>query len=136
MCATACITSLELLRHLHNLSRRINFGAIAPPIPYDGQNFGDAMRFLTQVLVISPALLLAACGDTVGTTVTNSLPTASISASPTAATSGGESTLTWSSTNATSCSASGGWSGAKATSGTQSTGARTATTSYSLSCSG
>ena len=50
--------------------------------------------------------------------------------------SGGTSTLTWSSTNATSCTATGGWSGAKATSGRQSTGALTASTSYSLTCTG
>ena len=40
------------------------------------------------------------------------VPTVTISANPTSVTSGGSSTLTWSSTNATSCTASGGWSGA------------------------
>ena len=62
-------------------------------------------------------------------------PTVSLSASPTSIASGGNATLTWSSTNATSCTASGGWSGAQSTSGTQSTGALTASTSYTLSCS-
>ena len=72
----------------------------------------------------------------VATALVNIVPTATLVANPTVVASGGTSTLTWSSTNATSCTASGGWSGAKATSGTQSTGALTATTSYSLSCSG
>jgi hypothetical protein len=44
--------------------------------------------------------------------------------------------LTWSSTEATACAASGGWSGTLGTSGTQSTGAVSATTTYSLTCSG
>ncbi len=42
--------------------------------------------------------------------------------------SGGTSTLTWSSTNATSCTASGGWSGSRPTSGTFVTPALTQTT--------
>lgn len=62
-------------------------------------------------------------------------PTVSLSANPTSVQTNGSSTLTWSSTNATSCTASGGWSGTKATSGTQSTGALTATTGYTLVCS-
>lgn len=44
--------------------------------------------------------------------------------------------LTWSSTNATSCTASGAWSGTKATSGSQSTGTLTTSSTYNLSCSG
>src|SRR5262249_23125734 len=39
-------------------------------------------------------------------------------------------------TNATSCSALGGWSGAKATSGSQSTGNLTANTTFTLTCTG
>jgi hypothetical protein len=63
-------------------------------------------------------------------------PTISFSASPTSVTSGSSSTLTWSTTNATSCTASGAWSGTKATSGSASTSALTTTSSYGLSCSG
>lgn len=44
--------------------------------------------------------------------------------------------MTWSSTNATSCSASGAWSGAKSVSGSISTGALLATSTFTLSCSG
>src|ERR1035437_6975966 len=62
-------------------------------------------------------------------------PTATISASPTSTTSGQSSTITWSSTNDTSCTASGGWTGARATSGTQSV-APTTNTTYSISCTG
>ena len=64
------------------------------------------------------------------------VPTVSISANPTTIASGGSSTLSWSSTNATACTASGAWSGSKAMSGTQATGALTSGASYSLSCNG
>jgi hypothetical protein len=92
--------------------------------------------------ITMPSSYSLTCTGTGGTSsastvMVNIIPTATLVASPSVIASGGSSTLTWSSTNATACTASGaGWSGAKATSGTQSTGALTATTSYSLSCSG
>lgn len=60
-------------------------------------------------------------------------PTVSLGAAPSAIDLGGAATLNWSSTNANSCTASGGWSGAKATSGSLVV-APNATTTYSLSC--
>ena len=45
-------------------------------------------------------------------------------------------TLSWSSTNATACTASNGWSGAKATSGSESTGNLTSSKTYTLTCTG
>ncbi len=63
-------------------------------------------------------------------------PTVSLAASPTTVNSGSSSTLQWSSTNATSCTASGGWNGNKATSGSLSTGALASNQTYNLSCSG
>jgi hypothetical protein len=65
----------------------------------------------------------------------SSNPAVSLQAVPPSISSGQSATLTWSSTNATSCSASGGWSGAKALSGSQSV-SPTVTTTYTLSCSG
>lgn len=44
--------------------------------------------------------------------------------------------LSWSALNATTCSASGGWTGVKATSGKQSIGPLTKTTTFTLTCSG
>ena len=44
--------------------------------------------------------------------------------------------LTWSTINASSCTASGGWSGTKATSGTETITNLTNTTSFTLSCTG
>lgn len=62
-------------------------------------------------------------------------PTATLSAAPASIQTGQASTLSWSSTNATGCTASGGWSGSKATSGTQSVSPTTSTT-YNLACTG
>lgn len=45
-------------------------------------------------------------------------------------------TLSWTSANATTCTASGAWSGSKGVSGNQSTGNLTSTQTYSLSCTG
>lgn len=63
-------------------------------------------------------------------------PTATLSASPTSVQSGGSTTLTWSSTNATSCAASGAWSGSKATSGSEQVNNLTAAATFTLVCSG
>ena len=62
-------------------------------------------------------------------------PTATLNASPATIDEGQSSTLTWSSTDATSCTASGAWSGAKATSGSQSV-APGSTASYTITCTG
>jgi CubicO group peptidase (beta-lactamase class C family) len=76
------------------------------------------------------------------TVTVNALPAASITsftASPTSVSSGGSTTLSWASSNATACTASGGsasWPGARPTSGTVSVGPLTATTTFSLVCTG
>jgi hypothetical protein len=74
--------------------------------------------------------------ETVHVTLTTANPSVSLSASPPSVTRGSSATLTWSSFNATSCTASGGWSGNKATSGSASTGAITSSTTFTLTCSG
>jgi hypothetical protein len=74
--------------------------------------------------------------DTVVVTAPAPGPTVSITANPTSVAAGSTSTLNWSSTNATTCSASGGWSGTKGTSGSASTGPVNANTTYSLTCTG
>lgn len=65
------------------------------------------------------------------------IPTVTLQSNPSHVIYNNSSTLTWTVTNATSCEASGGWSGSRShTGGTQGTGALTATTTYSLSCLG
>ncbi len=62
--------------------------------------------------------------------------TASLSATPMWVSPGTSTTLRWSSTGATQCAGSGGWSGNKPMSGTVTTGPITADTTFSLSCGG
>lgn len=83
-------------------------------------------------------LLLAACGGGGGggSNPPPAQPTVTLSASPTAVTAGGSTTLTWSSTNATGCTASGAWTGARGTSGSEVVSNVTAAASYSLVCAG
>ena len=73
---------------------------------------------------------------TANVSVTNAIPTVNLAASPSTVQAGGKTTLTWSSSNATSCTASGGWLGSRATSGSSTTGALNATTIYALACTG
>jgi hypothetical protein len=57
-------------------------------------------------------------------------------ANPQSVTSGASTTLNWSSTNASSCTASGSWSGSRSTSGSMQTGPLTATSTFTLLCTG
>lgn len=61
-------------------------------------------------------------------------PTVTITVTPTSANTPAAATLTWSSTGATSCVASGSWSGTKATSGSQSLTNLVANATYTLAC--
>jgi hypothetical protein len=64
-------------------------------------------------------------------------PTVTLSISPTSITVGQSATLTWSSTNATSCTASGAWTGTQATSGSVVvTPTAAGPSTYMLACSG
>ena len=62
-------------------------------------------------------------------------PVATLSASPSSIDPGQSATLSWTSTNATSCTASGGWSGTRTSAGIVSV-SPTVTSTYTLSCNG
>ncbi len=75
------------------------------------------------------------------TTTVTPKPTVNLTANPTSVSSGGSTTLSWTSTNATSCTASANpsntnWSGNKATSGSQTIFNLTQSTSFSIICTG
>src|SRR5262245_47976854 len=99
------------------------------------------MRLSTSALACAGiAVLLAACSSGSGGNpppVNSPAPTVTLSANPTSISVGGNTTITWSSTNATSCNASGGsFAGAKGPSGSeQVTNVQVATT-YTMVCSG
>jgi hypothetical protein len=84
------------------------------------------------ISIIDMSVLLSNYGRTYSGTPA---PTVSLTANPTTINSGSGSTLSWSSTNATSCSGSGAWSGPKSISGSQSVSPTTNST-YNLSCTG
>ena len=63
-------------------------------------------------------------------------PTLDFSADPSTINSGESSTLNWSAANVDTCTASGAWSGDKGLSGSESTGALTETSTYTLTCDG
>lgn len=69
------------------------------------------------------------------TVTVTSVPSINLSVDPPAIDPGGTSTLQWTTTGMTSCSASGGWSGSKALSGSQQV-SPSSTTTYTLNCSG
>jgi len=63
-------------------------------------------------------------------------PSVQLSASPRGVASGEQTTLSWTTRNVTSCTASGGWSGDRSTSGSVSVGPLSGDTTYRLNCSG
>lgn len=95
-------------------------------------------RLLTGVLVVG---VLAACGSKTNEQddgpTPPSAPTVSLTASPTTVALGAATTLTWSSTSATSCVATGAWTGTRGTSGSEaSTPDAVGPAAYTLTCSG
>jgi hypothetical protein len=73
---------------------------------------------------------------TLGYNATVAAPTVSLSASPNPIVAGQTTTLTWNSTNTSSCTASNGWSGTKSTSGSTVSPALNQTTTYAITCTG
>ncbi|HUO68754.1 MAG TPA: GDSL-type esterase/lipase family protein, partial [Gammaproteobacteria bacterium] len=63
-------------------------------------------------------------------------PTVSLQVSPSTVAIGGTTQLTWTSTNASACTASGGWAGAQAASGSAKSSALSSNTTFTLTCSG
>ena len=92
--------------------------------------------------LLSVAMLLGACSG--GGDDAPSIPTAPAAAPPSVALDVAPDTvhetstadLNWSSTDASECVASGGWSGLKSLTGSESTGALMSTTAYTLTCTG
>ena len=96
------------------------------------------MKIIYSVLAL---LVVTSCGGGGGggssPAPLTPVPNINLSSSSTTVTTGEEFTLTWSSTNATSCSASGNWSGAKSISGNEKITETTAgSNTYTLTCSG
>jgi uncharacterized protein (TIGR03118 family) len=83
------------------------------------------------------ALALQACGGSKSAAPPAPTPTVTLSVSPATITAGQSATLTWSSTQAVSCTASAGWTGTEAVSGTQVvTPTAAGSVTYTLTCTG
>jgi hypothetical protein len=100
-------------------------------------------RNCTGAIVLAMSALLSGCGgggsssDSTPPPPTSPAPTVSLDAAPKSLPSGGSTTLTWSTTDATSCTASGAWSGSRDTAGSASSGALTAASNvFTLTCTG
>jgi hypothetical protein len=63
-------------------------------------------------------------------------PVVTLTANPATVASGGTTSLTWSATDATSCTASGAWSGSKNTTGSETSAALTSASAFTLTCNG
>jgi hypothetical protein len=80
--------------------------------------------------------LLTGCGGGGGSDLSTTGLSVVLNAEPATVAYQASSTLTWSSTNASSCTASGDWSGSEDTSGSKSFDNLTSDATYTLSCSG
>jgi uncharacterized protein (TIGR03118 family) len=83
------------------------------------------------------ASILSACGGSSSGSMMGSTPTVALQLNQSSISMGQGATLTWSSTSATSCTASGAWSGSEPTSGSMSVSPTTAgSATYTLTCAG
>ncbi len=80
-------------------------------------------------------LLLSACGGG-GRTPPAVSPSVALTADPPVVNANDSAILTWSSSNATSCTASGAWGGSKPISGSETIGPLITTSTFTLSCTG
>ncbi|QQS15467.1 MAG: fibronectin type III domain-containing protein [Candidatus Moraniibacteriota bacterium] len=116
-----------------------NFTQVGTPSssPFVDSNLSASTGYSYHVRAVDAAGNTSSWSNVVGATTQDvaQTPTVTLSANPTSIASGSSSVLTWSSTNATSCTASGSWSGTKSTSGTQSV-SPTSTSTYTLTCTG
>jgi uncharacterized cupredoxin-like copper-binding protein len=102
----------------------------------DVKKIKKTMRIYAKALSYVLCLGLAACGHGGSGGTPAAAPTVTLTATPSSIAAGAGASLVWSSTNATTCTASDGWSGTEAASGSHSVGPLTATTTYTLSCTG
>jgi uncharacterized repeat protein (TIGR01451 family) len=140
-CAPAAVTCSPSSQTA-NINQTVNFSASggngsfnwtggSNPVTGTGASYSTVFSAAgSYAVTVTSGGASAICAVTVNQV---SAPTVTISANPSTINQGQTSVLTWSSTNATSCSASGGWSGAKSLSGTETVSPQQ-TTTYTITC--
>lgn len=95
---------------------------------------GEGMRLAVAAVL---AMSLVACGGGGGSAPTPPpAPTVELTSSVPDVIAGGSAVLSWSSTNAASCAASGAWTGNRASAGTETVAPTAPGSTYTLSCTG
>jgi len=110
-------------------------------LPYNTQKdpaetHQDASIWYDEVIVSRQRIADPMTGGSTGGPPPPAAPTAQLSANPTSVTAGSRTTLTWSSSNATGCTAGGSWAGNKASSGSEQSAALFQTSTFGLDCTG
>jgi hypothetical protein len=122
-----------------NLSTAVTRGADRIGLVFGGGSFNFAAtpgNYFVNVIA-QPNATEKAGTYALSTTQLPPPPVVTLTANPTqVANQGGPVDLTWSSTNSTGCTASGGWAGAKAVSGTERAASIMAATTFTLTCTG
>ncbi|MBV8784999.1 MAG: hypothetical protein JOZ67_12490 [Gammaproteobacteria bacterium] len=136
----------SFLLKLSDVGFPANFANIAALVSQGGTTVGsvfgsDQLPIITAAGSYYVSLIAAPANtDKAGTyglsMTTAPTPTLTFTANPTDIASGGVVTLTWSTTNVSSCTASDGWSGTQPTSGSVPSPAIVADTTFTLSCTG
>ncbi len=137
------LSDLSFPGNFNDLAALVTQGTTHLGSIYGGGTFSFAATPGDYVINVvgTPRSIITTSSQTAGTygvsvAATPPAPTVTFSSNESQVTSGGTVTLSWSSTNATSCAATGGWSGALATSGTQTSPPITASTTFNVGCTG
>lgn len=132
------LTDLVFPAAFPELALAVTRGTTRVGFAYGGGRFSfnatPGKYFLNFIARVNPSAQFGTYGLKVENTPPP--PVVSITANPVSVQSGESATLSWTATGATSCVASGGWTGAKATTGTQSVGPLTVESTFTLVCTG
>jgi hypothetical protein len=100
------------------------------------ENAMRSLRLAALAALVLGSTMVACGGGSSGGGSQPALPSVSLQASPATVAVGTASTLAWSSTNASACTASGAWSGSRSLRGTESTPTLTTSQVFTLTCEG
>ena len=132
------LTDVNFPAPFTGLSLAVTRGTERPALIFGGGRFtlnATPGRYFLNFVAVPNATTKA---GTYGLTVdaTPPAPVVTLSANPMSVASGTTTSLTWSTTDATSCTASGAWSGSKTTSGSETSAALTSGSAFTLTCNG